>query len=231
MRDNPYKEMKSLDTMVNYCISKGCRRAKLLKHFDEENPNVCEKTCDWCSNPSKTERSIDGAAGTSQSCKTSWQNMNFDPIESNPLGCSLSEEAGVDWDSFDKPPDQVGGLNITGGGSVAEVGGPSKNSSKGFVKASSILSKYEKYEAIENEQASGFVNFRPKTSQRDRLRVPKHLVPDSATKKAAPTTATKQSEPTSKDYASEADRLRAELAQAKAALQEKQNAANKGRKT
>jgi RecQ zinc-binding len=42
--------------MDDYCTQPGCRRQRLLKHFGERSTDpavVCQKTCDYCCNPTK----------------------------------------------------------------------------------------------------------------------------------------------------------------------------------
>ena len=53
----------ALEHMVNYCITPCCRRQYLLEHFGEkiDPKQVCKETCDYCQDPKRTEKRIEGS--------------------------------------------------------------------------------------------------------------------------------------------------------------------------
>jgi superfamily II DNA/RNA helicase len=202
-RDQKFKtSLEGLEKMVEYCTAPSCRRAFLLKHFGDACLDCCQKTCDYCSDPQKVERAIQSAAVLTdvlkQQKKFSQQKKNKQAWDGqwmrphNDDGNDEDDEEGYrrDWGDLDN--DVVDGLRITGpatfGGNV-EGGGSSgafssKDSSRkpgrGFVKASSILAKYEVLECQENN-SNGFFRFRSKSQPQDVAKpvtivtIPEHL--------------------------------------------------------
>ena len=140
-------KFKALDQMENYCTIPQCRRNALIKHFGGA-PVQCNKTCDFCRNPTKVKRTIQQATiiadvlgGHNKSTRV-WNG-------------NKKRERG-DFDSFDNEEDEdtmardwgddgymVGDLKVTGGldyGHVEDHVGKmrSKGRATGFVKASSL---------------------------------------------------------------------------------------------
>jgi len=185
-----------LEGMVNYCIKPMCKRKYVLEHFGENiGANMMGKKscCDYCVSPRKVEADIQASE-----CMSTVVNSHL------LLRASFTDYAG-----------KAGVAPLTG-----------------FVKASSVLRKYETKE-LEQGSKGGFVTFKSRTfeepTQEDRdakkhrvISIPEHLrrgMPDplAAHTKPAGETATKSSSA----YASESERLKAELA----ALQKQKEAA------
>lgn len=232
---DPVNELAAVDEMEKYCIEPGCRRYRLLKHFGEKMENsrqICNGTCDYCQNPSKVEKAIEAAQAAASYNSTRFATIGFGMENpENPGDRSSLEKEEDDFASPDGNWD-VDGLQITGvvaasapnddnDGGLSFGDTPDEKPAANFVKASAILSKYE---AKECSAGTGFVNFREKVIAEkedgggdDRIRIPQHLVPP-AKKLADPLSHKTNNAPEKKstDYAAEADRLRAELAKAKA---------------
>lgn len=218
----PARELAALKEMVNYCIVPGCRRYRLLKHFGEkmDDPKqVCDSSCDYCVDPIRVQRAIEAASAVNDFTFHSRQPQlrARNPVDDDDDDDdSVLQDLDAAWN--------VDGLNIKGRGSALinddEFSADDMSTKKpiaNFVKASSILSKYE---AIECKSA-GFVNFKEKKGSEsktdDRIRIPKHLIP---LKKSDPPAQFNKNCPVvqekrSADYAAEAVRLRDELAKAK----------------
>ena len=235
--------LQALEKMVEYCTSPSCRRAFLLKHFTGMNEcNVeCHKTCDYCNEPEKVERSIQAAAvvkdviqqqrnySRKKQEQKEWDGQWVRPHNDDGEGEDRDFEAEYarDWG------DDIDGLRITGpasgtggGGSYGEPELHIDNKPKGkasFVKASSILDKYEMMECQESN-SNGFVRFRQKsdtTTQKpaSTVTIPDHLraaLPDPLKhyeKKEQKNATTKKS---SAEHAKETARLKEDLAKLKA---------------
>lgn len=217
--NQPPREMAGLDAMVRYCVTPGCRRFILLKHFGEpiEKPTeLCDRSCDFCCNPSRVERAIQ-TANSSDEFKYHCRPAPAFHAAGGQLDDddSVNDEMDGEWD--------VDGLGITTGKfsseqDVVNCGGP-VGIAKGpasFSKASKILSKYEAVEA----KSAGFVNFKAKKQQEPNngssIRIPAHLIPTRPM--LSQPNAASAIQPKSSDYADEANRLRDEIAKAKAEL-------------
>ena len=177
------RALTELQNMVDYCTTACCRRKYLLAHFGERiNPqDVCSKTCDFCINPQKTERAIqssqvsrDVAKMVQRSSGSFKKQQEWDGQWSKPHGDS-DDEYGSDIDAdFDGGESSLG---IKRSGDVLKPEAP-KASVKGlggFVKASSVLEKYQKMEMKTGGKSSsgGFVNFRARDTAP--ATVPAHL--------------------------------------------------------
>lgn len=213
---NPPRELAGLKEMVNYCMSPGCRRNHLLRHFGskmDDTNQVCDGSCDYCVNPSRVQKAIIAASAVNDFTFHTRQ-----PITRNPI----DDDGGDDEDSVLQDLDacwNVDGLNITGRGAAAKVHDDfetgnlaSEKPTATFASASSILSKYEAVEC----RSAGFVNFKEKKDIY--VRIPKHLIPPlrRGTSGQPKNSVHIEHEKSSADYAAEANRLRDELAKAKA---------------
>ena len=216
----PHREMIALDAMVSYCVTPGCRRCILLKHFGEaiEDPNsLCDASCDFCVDPAKVEKSIAAANAADQFC-----------FHSRPKEGHYSAEPIDDYDenSFsDECLDEWNGLGVTK--SLDRDFDPfptsthEKKSAPDFEKASNILAKYE---AVEMKSAS-FVTFKAKaktTAARGEsnklLQIPSHFIPKN-TIAPRPTSNSAIKPQNSSDFTAEAQRLRDEINISKAELE------------
>lgn len=142
----PQRALEALEKMVEYCMSPGCRRQYLLKHFGEQNSDplsVCGGTCDFCKNPEQVERAIEQASTrndftyhTAKPKSSSWNGQHEKPVDDDE---SLrDDEFDCSWRNCD--------LRITG---EAPSDDPFTNESAKkppgdpFTKASATLAKYE----------------------------------------------------------------------------------------
>lgn len=228
-----------LEGMVNYCTQPKCKRKFVLDHFGEQIDAsvVCNKTCDFCINPKKVERDIQAAE-----CMSSVVNSHRlisagnkhrnegKKYHHNPL----DDEESLDDNAYGSEDDFFGGdsgLGITDCARADEMPAPlPKKGGGGFVKASSVLNKYEKLECQgQGGKANGFINFKKRTfdeptqddidakKKRATVNVPEHLrrnLPDpfAAFKKAGKE---KKVAKSSSTYASESERMKAELEELK----------------
>ena len=226
------RALAQLQQMVDYCTSACCRRKYLLAHFGEKiDPKaVCKKTCDFCINPQKTERAIqssqvsrDVAKMVQRSSGSFKKSQEWDGQWSKPHGDS-DDEYGSD---IDADFDGESGLGIKRSGDILKPEAPkqpSKASTKGFggfVKASSVLDKYEKMEMKAGGKSSGggFVNFRARDSAP--AQVPAHMrtnAPDPLQEYAKPRAKATESSAAIK---SRLEQLQAELAAEDAELEKR----------
>ncbi|KAL9184396.1 hypothetical protein ACHAXT_002482 [Thalassiosira profunda] len=237
-------QLVELEQMVNYCTTPTCRRTFVLKHFGEKTTgSLCGKTCDFCIDPKRVQR--DTQASECMSSVLNSHRMHAGrkrqdeekKYHHNPLEDEDSLEDGSD--DFFCTGD---GLGISG--CLREDEKPSASLPKsGFVKASSVLSKYDTLETKgqkKGAKGSGFVNFKtrfaepsddePDTKRQRAVNIPQHLregMPDPLAAYNKPKPAAKSS----KAYASESERLKAELAELqkqKAAALAKMNLSSRG---
>lgn len=212
--NTPHREMVGLDAMVRYCVTPGCRRCAILKHFGETivDPNLCEASCDFCIDPSKVEKAIDAANAADQ----------FNYKTHKPV--AYSSEVIDDYDENSVSEDRIeewSGLGITKTLEQDDDPIPSheRKFAPDFKKASNILAKYE---AVEMSSAS-FVTFKAKTAtakgeSNNHIQIPRHLIPANViAPKSTRTSVTKQQ--SSSDYAAEAERLQEEINKAKFELE------------
>ena len=190
------RALEALQEIVQYCLDPSCRRKRLVQHFGGTAIQVdCGKTCDYCYNPKKVERAIQSAM-VSSSSSSSQQNQkkqqaSWDGQWSKPHGDDsglllMDDDDENEWgdNHYNEDGDFVNGLQITGPLSASSTSdttnyfGASSSSSKtnkktkqapaGFVKASSILDKYEAMECKSGGgggSSSGFVHFKAKTQR------------------------------------------------------------------
>jgi RecQ family ATP-dependent DNA helicase len=143
---NLERKLAALEQMVDYCTTPACRRNALIRHFGGTTVD-CQATCDYCKDPKKVERTIQSAAvlkdvkqqldANKRFSKKSKQKQ-WDGQWKAPHGDRYDDDE-RDWGD----DGMVGDLRVTDG--VGNDGDykKSKKSYGGFVKASSILSKYE----------------------------------------------------------------------------------------
>jgi superfamily II DNA helicase RecQ len=221
--NQPPREMAGLDAMVRYCVTPGCRRFILLKHFGEpidQPTELCDRSCDFCCNPSRVERAIQTASASDE--------FKYHSRPAPPLHAAVRH---LDDDSVVDEMDEewnVDGLGIIAGKFSQEQDavycddpiGRTRDA-EGFSKASKILSKYEAVEA----KSAGFVNFKAKKQEDSKndnsVRIPAHLIP-TRLKRSHPSTASSK-QLNSSNYADEVHRLQAEIAKAKAELATRAN--------
>jgi len=226
------QSLVELEMMVNYCVTPTCKRKYVLAHYGEVvDANICNKTCDYCIDPTKVERDIQASncmsavvnshvlmrAGRANDTKEG-KKYHHDPTADDE---SLIDDYGLDDDFFGNDD------NYDGLGGVSEYAGDDKLTSSsaatikqmGFAKASSVLSKYETLECQEGKKG-GFVKYKKKTFDNPReeevdtkvyraVTIPEHMrsgMPDPLAAHAK-----KSSRGSSSSYASESDRLKAEL--------------------
>jgi RecQ family ATP-dependent DNA helicase len=220
--NTPPREMAGLELMKNYCVSAGCRRCILLKHFGEkvEDPKtICDGSCDYCVNPTKVEKLIEAADNADQ--------FKFYTRQPQSHAAEPYDECNDDsvTEEFDTECD---GLGITKSVPIEidSISSHPKKSGPNFEKTSSILAKYE---AVEMKSAS-FVTFKAKTDEKSKsdnvVRIPRHLIPE----KTAIPKITMESVPQQRNsahYSAEADRLRAEIDIRKAELEERRQSSVK----
>ena len=222
-----------LEGMVDYCTKPVCKRKFVLDHFGERNDasTYCNKTCDFCIDPKKVARDIQAAdcmsaVANSQRLMHAGTKMRHQvkKFHHNPLEDEENFEGDDGFDDFFGRDE--GQLGITDSAGGYELDPAPKLKGGGFVKASSVLDKYEKKECQEGK-SGGFVNFKTKTfnepveedpdAKKVRANIPEHLrknAPDplaAFNKKAADEKASGLK--SSKAYASESERLKAEMAE------------------
>ncbi|KAL7537949.1 hypothetical protein ACHAXR_009126, partial [Thalassiosira sp. AJA248-18] len=218
-----------LEGMVNYCTIPTCKRKYVLEHFGEkiDATSLCQKTCDFCIDPQRVEREIQASecmstvVNSHRLIRAGKKEQNeVKKFHHNPLADDENLEDDDGSDDF-LGRDDEGLLGITHyAGEDEMISDPLPLPKKGFVKASSVLSKYETMEC--QGKKGGFVNFKTRTldeptqedldAKRHRtVSIPEHLrniAPDPLAnyKKSSNNTLEKSSV-----YASNSERLKAEL--------------------
>ena len=226
--------LAALQKMVSYCTTAGCRRSYLLRHFGEkiDPKNICKKTCDYCKDPSKTVRAIQTSevsrdvanmvqlSQVKRGGASFGRDQKWDGQWSRPHGDS-DDEIDSDVDDWDGAGDQS--LGVKGSGDVLRPPPPSSSARSlgGFVKASTILDKYEQMEVAGTKKSGGggFINFRARDSSAKAI--PEHLrreAPDPLQSFYKPKAAKKASEG-SKALKSQIEKMEQELAREEAELE------------
>jgi len=223
--------MVELEGMIDYCTKPGCRRKHVLEHFGEEfdATTQCRKTCDFCKNPEKVEADTRAAECMSAviNSRRAKPKQDEKKFHCNPLESDESLD-GYESDGFHGAYDELlDSAEYAGNEKFAAATGPQKTN--GFVKASSVLGKYEKMECQEGKKG-GFVNFKTRTFNDDNecierkqrpIEIPAHLrgnMPDphaSSYKKATQEKAPK---------AQSSDEIKAELEELKRTREAKREA-------
>jgi len=142
--ENCGRSLDALEKMVGYCVTPCCRRMYLLKHFGEQNVDpkiVCKKSCDYCVDPPKVERAIEGASAVSDFT------FHTRPAMAEPS--TREAQWMLEFGDDDPTADELDGAwNIDGLGitNQAPPDGEVEGAKKPSADVSSILSKFEKYE-------------------------------------------------------------------------------------
>jgi superfamily II DNA helicase RecQ len=213
--------MDALRKMIEYCTQPCCRRQYLLRHFGEEiDPKVvCQKTCDYCFDPSKMERAMNKTMVTRAKRDVRRQQQQFRSAKKweGRQGYSSDENSAGGFDNDE-------GLGIT---HYDKSFDPKllPNKMGGFKSAKDVLSHYEAMEC--KGQKNGFVTFKKSskfskfddTSDEEKtdrksttVKIPEHMRAKlNKAAKAKPVNVPKSKG--SKEYRSAADKLRAELAE------------------
>jgi RecQ family ATP-dependent DNA helicase len=234
------QSLVELEMMVNYCVTPTCKRKYILAHYGEVIvASICNKTCDYCIDPSKVERDIQAsncmsavvnshhlmrasrANDTNESKK-----YHHDPTADDE---SLIDDYGLEDDYFgyDDDYDGLGGISeYVGDDNLTSSSAAATTKQMGFAKASSVLSKYETLECQEGKKG-GFIKYKKKTLDNPReedsddtkiyraVTIPEHLRSSLPDPLAAHTNKSSSSLSavggSSSSYASESNRLKAEL--------------------
>ncbi len=201
------RKLEGFEKMVRYCTSPACRRNTLIQHFGG-TPVQCQRTCDFCRNPEKVKRTIQSAAIVQDVLGHKYKSSH--PYQAGQEQWNSQLEHDEDAIAQDWGDGMVGDLRVTDtrssweeSASLHEV----KRSGGGFVKASSILLKYEKLEekvgTIKGKKAGNCERLPSSVPIPDHFRA----IPVVSKK---PTTKT---ELTSQDHARKAEQLRREMEQ------------------
>ncbi len=224
------RALLEIEGMVDYCIKPGCKRQYVLGHFGEkiDPKNLCKKTCDYCLDPRKVEMAIQASECASAIIisQKSWHaqrnNVSEKKYHHNPTASDDSLGEYEPDDGFGMGRDD-GLLGITSYAGEDEMLQEPPAKKAGFVKASSVLKKYETLECQQGKK-DGFINFKTRTVEEPSedvgiakkskpVNIPAHLragLPDplagSYNNKAI-----SSEKKSSSHYASEAERLKKEL--------------------
>eukprot|EP00566_Odontella_aurita_P002706 CAMPEP_0113582098 /NCGR_PEP_ID=MMETSP0015_2-20120614/31702_1 /TAXON_ID=2838 /ORGANISM="Odontella" /LENGTH=969 /DNA_ID=CAMNT_0000486685 /DNA_START=195 /DNA_END=3101 /DNA_ORIENTATION=+ /assembly_acc=CAM_ASM_000160 len=218
---NDERSLTALQGMVNYCIHPGCRRKYLLKHFGEDikPKTVCKRTCDHCKNPGKVESDMNMSAisqdvmnMTARQKSSGRTPHEWDGQWSRPHGdnnhVSNKELGGWERDEGELR------INHSNGGELCNRVKTRNEPSSfgGFVKAKSILDKFEVME-MEEGCKGGFVNFKAKEAPKKmaQVRVPEHMRTNMPDPLHAMTKNSSKDKKISTDTSSNLDQLKAEL--------------------
>ena len=142
-KENAKQSLAALERMINYCEKAACRRQNILDYFGEKiDPRIsCNKTCDYCSNPTKIGSQIQlsqivkevtrfNSTGRMKNEKKMW-----DGQWNGPHGDSDEEDFGDNWgEKHENSEILFPDANDKNGG---------KPPQRGFVKASEVFAKYE----------------------------------------------------------------------------------------
>jgi superfamily II DNA helicase RecQ len=231
--------LMELEGMVNYCIKPNCKRKYVLGHFGEDvAESICKKTCDFCIDPRKVERDIQASHCMSDVVNSNrmmrarnddhendGKKYHHDPLADE----GLADDHGSEDDYLGNDEGLLGIKYHLGDDEFTPSSTITKQ--KGFAKASDVLSKYEamEYEATECQlgKRGGFVNYKTRSFDKPRqdeepdakryrtVNIPDHLrssMPDPLeAHKKAPSATTSGGLKSSSSYASESERLRAEI--------------------
>ena len=134
------RSMNALNTMMDLCTQRCCRRKFLLNHFGEEiDPKtVCKKTCDYCIDPGRMDREMDKRM-VSIARRDVWkQQQQFSSAK------KWQGDGGDDSDEYSDHDFYDGsGLGITKYTSFYSAKIPDKKHQDGFKSAKEVLSHYE----------------------------------------------------------------------------------------
>ncbi|KAL3916685.1 MAG: hypothetical protein SGILL_005067 [Bacillariaceae sp.] len=187
--ENLKRKLDQLDEMDKYCSELKCRRNTLIQHFGGD-PVSCRKTCDYCNNPKKVEEELRSAKAIKDTRDQSsgYHESAWDGQWGAPHGDEMKDQFS---EYHGKDGMMVGGLRVTGPLEM-DPGEPQRELKKsggrvGFVKASSILSKYEKMEGMAMKNVS-FYQDSEESAKPSSVNIPEHLIASlkAASDKSAP---------------------------------------------
>jgi len=222
------RALLEIEGMVDYCVKPGCKRQYVLSHFGEKigPKKLCQKTCDYCLNPRKVEMAIQASecASAVVNSQKSWhahrKNASEKKYHHNPTASDESLGEYESDDGFGMGRDE-GLLGITSYAGDDEMIQEPPARKGGFMKASSVLKKYETLECQQGKR-NGFINFKTRTVEEPSeddgvakmskpVSIPAHLRSGLPDPLAAHNKAKTNEKKTSSQYASEAERLKQEL--------------------
>lgn len=140
------RKQEALSQVVEYCMTAHCRRQFVLKHFGEKETDpktICQKSCDYCSNPERIEKAIQGSDAMravsfqkKQASKRKRNEKAWDGKWDQPHGDDgFFENHDDDW--------EVEGLGITSSSTSTNA---CSSGSTSFVSAKSLVSRLDKLE-------------------------------------------------------------------------------------
>eukprot|EP00980_Cylindrotheca_fusiformis_P010831 scaffold2447_cov110-Cylindrotheca_fusiformis.AAC.13 len=244
-------KLEALDQMRDYCTLPQCRRKTILLHFGggtsttQEEEDVCQQTCDYCSNPKLVTRNLQSMLVSKRSTTFSNNTRTNDNNNKNKWDGQWKKPHGDDGNTYDDYDDDnnndwgdgfVGDLQVTGSLSYGGGADGGDNSNKrrkmgGFTKASSLLNVLNKYEKMEEnssnqqERNSGFVRFGVNNKSTTAI-IPEHFkastVNNHSTATKPKTSVAKPPEKSAKELQQDLDRINAEREKRMQALLSKQ---------
>jgi superfamily II DNA helicase RecQ len=161
--DSNGRSLDALKGMENYCMTAGCRRKYLLEYFGEKvDASLCNGTCDYCQNPSKVEQAM-CASQVAKEVMVSARAYSQSALRSKSFSTKTKKEWDGQWDrphgdsfsddenNFECQEEDFWNDGFEGLPSCDEIANGGKGTKRnrnggkltGFVKASSILSKYD----------------------------------------------------------------------------------------
>jgi ATP-dependent DNA helicase RecQ len=222
-KESMNRKLDALQKMVDYCISPGCRRAFLLRYFgakETETKTVCMKTCDYCCSPRKVGLAME-AAGESKLFSSQTRPFGKHAMWNGQWEHAHGDET-VSTEDSDKNDD---GLRITEAASFEDDQDCSHLQiprASDFRRASSILSRFEAIEC-QQDKRNGFVRFKSVDGKHEKggkhaVIIPQHFrrVVTNPSRSVVSEDLKEDSARSSSDFACDAQRLIAQLAQAQA---------------
>ena len=79
---------RSIDIVVQYCMSSQCRRKMIMEHFDDNTEVSCNKTCDNCATPSCAQKEYTKEANMVCNCLQEMQQLTS-TITTKQLGLTF----------------------------------------------------------------------------------------------------------------------------------------------
>lgn len=134
------RSMTALNSMIDLCTQRNCRRKFLLGHFGEEiDPKmVCKNTCDFCVDPGRMDREMDKRMVSIARRDVRQQQQRFSNAKKWQGDSGDYSDEHSDDDFYDDS-----GLGVTKYTSFYNPE-PTKNPSRGgFKSANEVLSHYE----------------------------------------------------------------------------------------
>ena len=134
------RSMKALNSMIDLCTQRCCRRKFLLGHFGEEiEPNViCKKTCDFCIDPGRMDREMDKKMVSQARRDVKRQQQKFTNAKKWQGDYGVNSDEHSEDEFYDESS-----LGITKYNPSSYDDQSSKNHRSGFKSAKEVLSHYE----------------------------------------------------------------------------------------